>query len=84
MEVVKALKHNLSLLMMTMINNNTFCNKSIINTKLCTSLTGLFRVNETIIRIGHNVFKNPSWKEALVIYKCGRGFDLGPAKNKSS
>ena len=34
---------------------------------------GLFRDNETIIQIEHNIFKNLNWQEAnqLAIYKRG-------------
>ena len=47
---------------------------------------GLFRDNETILQIQHNMFKNPNWKEAnqLAIYTRGRGFELGTTVNKSS
>ena len=46
----------------------------------------LFRDNEAIIHMKHNMVKNPNWKEAnqLAIYKRGQGFELGTSKNKSS
>ena len=46
----------------------------------------LFRDNETIIQMKHNMVTNPNWQEAnqLAIYKSGQGFELGTSKNKSS
>ena len=46
----------------------------------------LFRDNEPIIQMKHNMAKNPNWLEAnqLAIYKCGPGFELETTVNKSS
>ena len=45
----------------------------------------LFYLEQTI-QTELNRVKNPNWPEAnqLVIYKCGRGFELGTTMNKSS
>ena len=49
-------------------------------------LVGLSKFLKQIIQIELNRVKNPNGPEAnqLVIYKCGRGFELGTSENKSS
>ena len=58
----------------------------IINDNKCLIIHSLFRDNETIVQIEHNIFKNLNWKEAnqLAIYKRDRGFEFGTTENKSS
>ena len=50
-------------------------------------LVGLSKFLKQIIQIELNRVKNPNRPEAnqlVIIYKCGRGFELGTSENKSS
>ena len=49
-------------------------------------LVGLSKFLKKINQMKLNRVKNTNWPEAnqLAIYKCGRGFEIGTIKNKSS
>ena len=49
-------------------------------------LVGLSKCLKKINQMKLNRVKNTNWPEAnqLAIYECGRGFEIGTIKNKSS